>query len=158
MFIRFFGRNVYLNKKFGLFLNFRNSHLLTVFLSIPLKNSLDLIAMVMTVRVQLMWWKTWFPANLCTFLLDLCFSINLLDIMLSQITLVLFFSEMRKLFSILHTILPIILMVKANLGKCQSYTYQVLQTIQMKLILLCVWAEPAVLGSAKTALKLIYKI
>ena len=40
----------------------------------------------------------------------------------------------------------------------QSYIYQVLQTIQMKLILLCVWAEPAVLGSAKTALKLIYKI
>ena len=40
----------------------------------------------------------------------------------------------------------------------QSYIYQVLQTIQMKLILLCVWAEPAVLGSAKTALKIIYKI
>ena len=29
----------------------------------------------------------------------------------------------------------------------QIYTYRVLQTIQMKLILLCVWAEPAVLGS-----------
>ena len=40
----------------------------------------------------------------------------------------------------------------------QSYVYQVLQTIQMKLILLCVCAEPAVLGSAKTALKFIYKI
>ena len=40
----------------------------------------------------------------------------------------------------------------------QSYIYQVLQTIQMKLILLCVWAEPAVLGSAKTAVKFIYKI
>ena len=40
----------------------------------------------------------------------------------------------------------------------QSYIYQVLQTIQMKLILLCVWAEPAVLGSTKTALKFIYKI
>ena len=40
----------------------------------------------------------------------------------------------------------------------QSYIYQVLQTIQMKLIVLCVWAEPAVLGSAKTALKFIYKI
>ena len=40
----------------------------------------------------------------------------------------------------------------------QRYIYQVLQTIQMKLILLCVWAEPAVLGSAKTALKFIYKI
>ena len=41
---------------------------------------------------------------------------------------------------------------------CQSYIYQVLQTIQMKLILLCVGAEPAVLGSTKTALKFIYKI
>ena len=30
----------------------------------------------------------------------------------------------------------------------QRYTYRVLQTIQMKLILLCVWAEPAVLGRA----------
>ena len=29
-------------------------------------------------------------------------------------------------------------------------TYRVLKTIQMKLILLCVWAEQAVLGSAKT--------
>ena len=43
-------------------------------------------------------------------------------------------------------------------AQLQSYIYQVLQTIQMKLILLCVWAEPAVLGSAKTALKFIYKI
>ena len=40
----------------------------------------------------------------------------------------------------------------------QRYTYRVLQTIQMKLILLCVWAEPTVLGSAKTALKFKYKI
>ena len=40
----------------------------------------------------------------------------------------------------------------------QSYTYQVLQTIQMKLILLCDWAELTVLGSAKTAIKFIYKI
>ena len=39
----------------------------------------------------------------------------------------------------------------------QSYIHQVLQTIQMKLILLCVWAEPAVLGSAKSALKFKYK-
>jgi hypothetical protein len=35
----------------------------------------------------------------------------------------------------------------------QRYTYKVLQTIQMKLILLCVWAEPAVLGNTKTGLK-----
>ena len=39
----------------------------------------------------------------------------------------------------------------------QRYTYRVLQTIQMKLILLCVWAEPAVLGSTKTALKFKYE-
>ena len=38
----------------------------------------------------------------------------------------------------------------------QRYTYRVLQTIQMKLILLCVWAEQAVFGSAKTALKFKY--
>ena len=40
----------------------------------------------------------------------------------------------------------------------QRYTYRMLQTIQMKLILLCVWAEPAVLGSTKTALKFKYEI
>ena len=40
----------------------------------------------------------------------------------------------------------------------QRYTYRVLQTIQMKLVLLCVWAERAVLGSAKTALKFKYEI
>ena len=43
-------------------------------------------------------------------------------------------------------------------GREQRYTYRVLQTIQMKLILLCVWAEPAVLGSTKTALKFKYEI
>ena len=35
---------------------------------------------------------------------------------------------------------------------------RVLQTIQMKLILLCVWAELAVLGSTKSALKFKYEI
>ena len=35
---------------------------------------------------------------------------------------------------------------------------RVLQTIEMKLILLYVWAERAVLGSAQTALKFNYKI
>ena len=44
------------------------------------------------------------------------------------------------------------------LGLHQRYTYRVLRTIQMKLILLCVWAERAVLGSAKTALKFKYEI
>ena len=40
----------------------------------------------------------------------------------------------------------------------QRYTFRVLQTIQMKLILLCVWAERAVLGSTKTALEFKYEI
>jgi hypothetical protein len=38
------------------------------------------------------------------------------------------------------------------------WAYRVLQTIQMKLILLCVWAEPAVLGSTKTTLEFKYEI
>ena len=42
------------------------------------------------------------------------------------------------------------------LGASQSYIYQVLQTIQMQLILLCVWAESAILGSTKTALQFKY--
>ena len=40
----------------------------------------------------------------------------------------------------------------------QRYTYRVLQTIQMKLIFLWVWAERAVLGRAKPALKFKYDI
>ena len=40
----------------------------------------------------------------------------------------------------------------------QRYTYRVLQTIQIKLVLLCVWADPASLSSTKTALKLKYQI
>ena len=40
-----------------------------------------------------------------------------------------------------------------DIAHSQRYTYRVLQTIQMKHILLCVWAERAILGSAKTALK-----
>ena len=40
-----------------------------------------------------------------------------------------------------------------NLKYIQKCTYRVLHTIQMKLILLCVWADQAVLGSAKTVLK-----
>ena len=46
----------------------------------------------------------------------------------------------------------------SNLGCSQRYTYRVLQTIQMKLIPLCVWAELAVLGSTKTASKFKYEI
>ena len=43
-------------------------------------------------------------------------------------------------------------------GGGQRYTYRVLQTIQMKLIFLCVWAERAILGIAKTALKFKYEV
>ena len=39
---------------------------------------------------------------------------------------------------------------------CALYMTYVLQTIQMKLILLRVWAEPAILGSTKTALNFKY--
>ena len=48
--------------------------------------------------------------------------------------------------------------LKKDLGHLQWYTYRVLQTIQMKLILLCVWAERVVLGSAKTDLKFKYEM
>ena len=48
-------------------------------------------------------------------------------------------------------------LVRNGAGR-QRYTYRVLQTIQMKLILLCVLAEPAVLGSTRTALKFKYEI
>ena len=40
----------------------------------------------------------------------------------------------------------------------QRYTYRVLQTIQMNLMLLWVWAELAVFGRAKTALKFKYDV
>ena len=45
-----------------------------------------------------------------------------------------------------------------NQGHGQRYTYRVLQTIQMNLMLLWVWAEWAVLGRAKTALKFKFEI
>ena len=44
------------------------------------------------------------------------------------------------------------------LAQYQRYTYRELQTVQVKLIFLCVWAERAFLGSAKTALKFKYEI
>ena len=44
------------------------------------------------------------------------------------------------------------------LGVNHRYRYRVLQTIQMKLLVLCVWAEPAVLGSTKIVLKFKYEI
>ena len=47
---------------------------------------------------------------------------------------------------------------KQKLCVGERYTYRVLETIQMKLILVCVWAEQAILGSAKTALKFKYEI
>ena len=45
-----------------------------------------------------------------------------------------------------------------SLPTTQRYTYGVLQTIQIKLILLFAWVEQAVLGIAKTALKFQYEI
>ena len=45
-----------------------------------------------------------------------------------------------------------------DLLSSQRYIHRVLQTIQMKLILLWVWAEGAVLGRAKTALEFKYEI
>ena len=47
---------------------------------------------------------------------------------------------------------------KEQLPTNQRYTYRVLQTIQVKLTLLCVWAEWAGLGSAETVLKFKYEI
>ena len=44
------------------------------------------------------------------------------------------------------------------LARIQRYKYRVLQTIQIKLILLCVWADLAILGSTKTTLKFNYEI
>ena len=49
-------------------------------------------------------------------------------------------------------------MLSFDLCNRQRYKYRVLQTIQMKLIFPCVWAEQAILGSAKTALKFKYEI
>ena len=65
---------------------------------------------------------------------------------------------------IYHKIYHCIENEKKSFAKCiiplqvQRYTYRVLQTIQMKLIFLCAWAERVVLGSAKTALKFKHKI
>ena len=60
-----------------------------------------------------------------------------------------------SLFKLIPCHIHLIVLV---LGVGQRYTYRVLQTIQMKVILLSVWAEGAVLGRAKTALKFKYKI
>ena len=48
-------------------------------------------------------------------------------------------------------------MQKKYLLSDQRYTYRVLQTVQMKLILLSVWAEAAVLGCIKAARKFKYE-
>ena len=44
------------------------------------------------------------------------------------------------------------------LRRAQRYTHRVLQTIQLKLTLLCVWAEQANMGGAKAVLQFKYKI
>ena len=50
------------------------------------------------------------------------------------------------------------MVTESDYGLSQRYTYRVLQTIQMIIILLCASAERAILGSAKTALKFKYEI
>ena len=45
-----------------------------------------------------------------------------------------------------------------GMGHVQRYTYRVLQTIQMKLMLSYVWPELAILGSTKTAQIFKYEI
>ena len=45
-----------------------------------------------------------------------------------------------------------------NFGVSGRDIHRVLQIVQMKLILLCVWEERTVLGSAKTALDFKYEI
>ena len=67
------------------------------------------------------------------------------------------FHEMNFLFSLDNLIL-LKWQMHFSVASDQRYTYRVLQTVQMKLILLCVWAEPAVLGNTKTALKFKYEI
>ena len=57
-----------------------------------------------------------------------------------------------------QTFLHIIWIFTEGEGDGQRYTYRVLQTIQMNLMLLWVWAEWAVLAGAKTALKFKYDI
>ena len=62
---------------------------------------------------------------------------------------------MGKKDGICHVLKPVY-QDPISLDYRQRYTYRVPQTIQMKLILLCVWAELVVLGRAKTALKFKY--
>ena len=57
-----------------------------------------------------------------------------------------------------ETTITYIYSTKVSIGTGQRYTYRVLKTTQMKLIQICVWAEQAGLGSAKTALKFKYEI
>ena len=48
--------------------------------------------------------------------------------------------------------------IDVSKAQARDIHYRVLQTIQLKLRLLCVGAERAVLGSTKTALKFEYEI
>ena len=57
----------------------------------------------------------------------------------------------------IHLSITILNLKPLNLAMAQRYTYRALQTILIKLILLFVWAERAILGSAKTALKFKYE-
>ena len=68
------------------------------------------------------------------------------------------FTECKSSFCLAQNVGNKFLVWHKKLGPAQRYTYKVLQTIQMNRMLLWVWAEWAVLGRAKTALKFKYDI
>ena len=68
-----------------------------------------------------------------------------------------FFPDSLKYFLQFFLLCLFFILVSQSFYFLQRYTYRVLQTIQLKLMLFCVWAEPAVLGSTKTALKFKYE-
>ena len=77
--------------------------------------------------------KTWKKRTQKLFIIDPIF---FLSTALSQI-LKIYIGNWTEALSVISTLCSTVL---------QRYTYRVLQTIQIKLILLCVWAEPAILG------------
>ena len=63
------------------------------------------------------------------------------------------FAAIPLLFAPFKSVGPVTYKRTIKCGLVRDYTYRVLQTIQMKLILLGVMAERSVLGIAKTTLK-----
>ena len=91
------------------------------------------------------------PSGILTYILTHILLPNLayklVKVILFEINCTIFYTNLHELFCQI---------ISWTTG--QRYTYRVLQTIQMKLILLCVWAELAVLGSTETAPKFKYEI